>query len=536
MGQQGKKTRGGFLPFFLRLTPLLVLLPALTAHAVGPRLQPTVRLQLADLGVPGVPQFLQGAGASLLTVHFVDPAHLLVTYNLRDLVPRLPGDPPGDTDRGTAALLVELPSGKVLARTRWHLHDYGQYIWSLGSGRFLLRMHSTLMAIAPLANLASGDAFRQTPFVSVPGVIDNIIVAPEGDLVTLEASPPPKPKPAPGPVTFLNSGDPLARPPENVFFVRVSGTGAPDSPIVATAAGSVKAQRAVPLPLNGRGYLSVTSEKRMRWTIHFNSFDGPSRKLSYVDSSCSPWMQFVSPSQFIVFSCRGADDKILLSAFDFSPQEMWEEPMGSTTPTGFLYAPQAGRFALGRTTTLLPPNLAGGSVQGPSTDTGTTQEMWVYQVQSGDLLLKLPCSPISHTGQNFDLAADGLSALVVRDGAIEVYSLPPLSKQDKQQLAEVQQFEPKPPVSTAVDLRLLVHPVPDTEDAESTPLPATPAPTPTVATPAVSAAAPSAPTLPAPAAPVNAAANVGDVTETHRKPPSLLNPGETVDGGKKQPQ
>jgi len=541
MVRQGKKTRGLFLPFFLRLTPLLALIPAVGANAIGPRLQPTVRLQLADLGVPGVPQFLQGAGASLLTVHFVDPTHLLVTYNLRDLVERIPDDPPGDSDRATAALLVELPSGKVLARTRWHLHDYGQYLWALGNGRFLLRTHSTLMAIAPLANLASGNAFRQTPFVQVPGIIDAVIVAPEGDLVTLEASPPPKPKPAPGPVTFLNTGDPLARPPENIFFVRVSGTGAPDSPIVASAAGSVKAERAVPLPLNGRGYLSVTSEKRMRWTIHFNSFDGPSRKLSYVDSSCNPWMQFVSPSQFIVFSCRGSDDKILLSAFDFSPQEMWEEPMGNTTPTGFLYAPQAGRFALGRTTTLLPPLNPGGfsvqgALQGNPPDTGMTQEMWIYQVQSGDLLLKLPCSPISHTGQNFDLAPDGLSALVVREGAIEVYSLPPLSKQDKKQLAEVQQLEPKLPMSTAVDLRLLVHPIDDTEDAEATPPPATAAPTPTVPPPVVSAVAPSAPTLPAPTAPVDAAANMGDVTETHRKPPSLLNPGETVDGGKKQPQ
>ncbi|HZL27920.1 MAG TPA: hypothetical protein VFC39_15455 [Acidobacteriaceae bacterium] len=333
MLRQGNKSCG---PFLLRTLRLALVLP-LVAHA-APRPQPSVRLQLASLGVPGIPQFLQGQGASLLTVHFVDPTHILVTYNLRDLVERIPNDPPGDTDRSTAALLLELPSGKVLARTRWHLHDYSQYLWSLGNGRFLLRMHSTLTSIAPLANLATGDAFRQTPFVQVPGTIDAIIVAPEGDLATLEASPPRKPKPPPGPVTFLNAGDPDARPPENVFFVRVSGTGSPESPVRATSAGSVKAERVAPLPLNGRGYLSVTSQKHMRWTMQFNSFDGPIRKLSYVDSSCAPWMQFVSPSQFLVFSCRGSDDRILLSAFDFSPQEMWEEPMGSSSPTAFLYA------------------------------------------------------------------------------------------------------------------------------------------------------------------------------------------------------
>ena len=71
----------------------------------APRPQPAVRLPLTGFGIPGAPQFLLGLGASLLTVHFVDSTHLLVTYNLRDLVERIPGDPPGDSDRGTAALL-----------------------------------------------------------------------------------------------------------------------------------------------------------------------------------------------------------------------------------------------------------------------------------------------------------------------------------------------------------------------------------------------------------------------------------------------
>ncbi|HZL27921.1 MAG TPA: hypothetical protein VFC39_15460, partial [Acidobacteriaceae bacterium] len=62
--------------------------------------------------------------------------------------------------------------------------------------------------------------------------------------------------------------------------------------------------------------------------------------------------------------------------------------------------------------------------------------------------------------------------MVVRDGAIEIYNLPPLSKQDKKQLAEVQQLEPQIPTSATVDLRLLVHPVEDADDAVATQPPA----------------------------------------------------------------
>src|ERR1700712_4500981 len=141
----------------------LFALPSFGAHALPRAPQPTLKLKLTALGFPGVPQALQEAGASMLTVHFVDGTHLLVTYSLRGLVERIPGDPVSDDDRAVAGLLVGIPRGKGLARTRWHLHDHGQYLWSLGNGRFLVRMRSTLIAVAPLANLATADPFHQIP-------------------------------------------------------------------------------------------------------------------------------------------------------------------------------------------------------------------------------------------------------------------------------------------------------------------------------------------------------------------------------------
>ena len=527
----------------MRGAAAVVALTALGAHALPRSPQPALKLKLTALGFPGVPQALQDAGASMLTAHFVDGKHLLVTYSLRGLVERIPGDPVDDDDRAVAALLVEIPSGNVLARTRWHLHDHGQYLWSLGNGRFLVRMRSTLVAVAPLANLATADPFRQMPFVETHGVIDAILVSPEGDLVTVETSPPRKPV---EPRTALNMNDPYVTPetpPETFHFLRVSGAGGPESPLKVEVSGSVRARGVGLIPVNSRGYLYAKGGKRNRWEMQFDSFDGATQKLTYVDSSCAPRMQFVSPSQFVVFSCRGSNEKIMISAFNFLAHETWEELLSGSTPfANFAYSPAAGRFAISRTvsTVTLAADGAAMPTLGPvggGIDPTTTQDVRVYQAESGDLLLKLPCTPVMRTGQNFDLASDGLSLLAVRDGTIEVYALPPLSERDKKELAEVQMREPPLPHSSQVKLRQLVDQAGDAAVEAESGLGGADHPEAAVAPgPAVVAAAPAAPVSPAKTTPADAPANVGDVQEAHRKAPSLLSPGEPAENAKKPKQ
>ncbi|MDQ2924702.1 MAG: hypothetical protein M3R43_03990 [Acidobacteriota bacterium] len=518
---------------------ILALMVAAWPAQASPRgTQPVLKLKLTDLGYPGVSRALLDAGASMLTVHFVDDQHVLLTYSLRGLVERIPGDPPTDDDRAVAALLLELPSGKLLARTRWHLHDHGQYLWPLGGGRFLLRTRSTLVAVAPLANLATPEPFWQMPFAHSPDVVDAVLVSPEGDLVTLETSPPRKPPHPPGPVNLMNSpAEKEPEPPETFHFLRVAGNGSPESPVQSVSAGTVKTSSVGLLPVNGRGYLFAKSEKRSRWAMNFDSFDGETRKLSSVDSSCAPRMQFVSPSQFVVFSCRGTDEKIMISEFNFTAHETWEEPLSGSTPYAhFAFAPSAGRFAISRIVATTTPPSTGtalaplGSI-GEPLDPLTTQEVRIYQAESGDLLMKLGCVPVARSAQNFDLAPDGLSALVLRNGVIEVYELPPLSARDKQDLAEVQQHEPPVPHTSKVRLRMLLA---DAADASTESEPALAQVQ--SAQPAVVPVAPASIQASAGAASQNnASANAGDVQDTRRKPPSLLSPGEAADDARKSP-
>src|ERR1700753_2563325 len=208
------------------------------------------------------------AASSMLTLHFVDDTHLLVTYGTRDLVPRVANDPADDEDRMVAAELVELPSGKVLAKTRWHLHDHARYLWSLGNGRFLLREGDSLGVFAPLANLTLKDPFLRVALPHREGILDAILLSPDSRLLTIETHrPAPKRKLTGIDINLLdhNGAAVPERPELYLDFYRISGTGTEASPFSAVRAGGARAAEAVRLPVDADGYLVATGGKRGHW-------------------------------------------------------------------------------------------------------------------------------------------------------------------------------------------------------------------------------------------------------------------------------
>src|SRR5271170_8026514 len=177
----------------------LLLLAAIPVHAArGP--EPPLRIPLETLGFqPQSTQFLL-AGSSMLTLHYVDDQHLLLTFSARHLLRRLIDEPEDDQDRAIDAVLLEIPSGHVLARTTWRTHDHGQYLWALGQGHFLLRVRDSLTIFAPMANLSTGEPFAEAPFLAtVDRRIVSIHLTPDADFLTIETikRTPPKPKPKP---------------------------------------------------------------------------------------------------------------------------------------------------------------------------------------------------------------------------------------------------------------------------------------------------------------------------------------------------
>jgi hypothetical protein len=521
-------------PRQLRRLALLVLLTAapLLAWANGP----AIRIPLDSLGfVPQSAEFLV-SGSSMLTVNYVDNQHLLFTFAVHRLMERIPNDPPDDEDRTVEAVLVELPSGRVLARTDWRFHDNGQYLWSLGRGRFLLRTRDTLTTFAPLANLATGQPFQQRDFLTTNRRIGVVLLSPEADLLiveTAERTPPvpvapaplfgPTPKPAPQPIGMPGDPDPVA-----LSFYRLALPGTGDM-VEADLAGIAHATHFGDLAAMGAGHIAVVDEGRQQWGFDFHPFHGKVQELAPFASTCDPTPRFVSSSEFIAFGCHTGDSPQVLGGFNLHGDEMWEQNLfGDYVATFMSYAPASGRFALGRVMRDAPVvNLEQGSGAGIG-----GQNVIVYQMESGKQILHTDCSPVARAGQNFALSPDGMSLAVVRDNALEIFPLPPLSKKDQAEVKEARALIPEGDVLPI-------------EFASPSPEPAAPSPAPSEPTsvkavlPAVqpeaqkiqqAASIPVAP--PAASRPVVSTTVEGDASpEQPRKRPTLYTlPGEQAPG------
>ncbi len=393
------------------------------------------------------------AGASMATVHMLDNSHVLFTYSLRSLVPRLPGDDVNDSDRQVAAVLLEVPSGKVLARAKWHLHDHGPYLWNLGQGRFIMRSGNELSMFMPLQTMARGeDPFLRFALPHRPGQPVLVAGSPDGRMVTVEIEA--ELRRAAG----EEQDESRRKKHYTLEFFRIEAPESPKQPVQVKGAGAVGSPVLLRLPMDGDGYLwAEDGERGGKWMVSFNEFGGKQQPLTPVMSSCHPRLTLLSRSQFLAETCRGTDQQPMLAAYGFDGHENWEEQFGEALqPPVLALAPEVGRFAMSR----LVASSSGESA-GNSTLAGAdpiAQEIRVYQIESGDLLLHLQSAPAARTAENFDLSPDGRLLITMGPQTLDLYRLPELTSKDRKDLAEVQAMTP-PEGSGPVALARITRPV-----------------------------------------------------------------------------
>ncbi len=404
---------------------------------------PVVTIDLDPLGFNGVPARYVGSTATLYTVHFVDGTHVLLTWNAKSLMPRLPDAAPDDDDRTVAALLMELPSGKVLAKTMWRTRDHSQYLFALGKGRFLLRVRSKFTELEPMRHLAAGEeAFKEKTFLDAKRRVGYVSVSAGGDLLTVETVPRARSENQDvltDPAALDGENEEVNRKvPVQIHFYRLMESA---GELTAVSSGVVYSPSLVNVPATADGYLDLIKESSSAWDFDFKSHAGKRVQLAAFDTSCVPKPYWVSRSEFVAFGCRGDVSKPELSGFNLKGENAWVQTYGDSLVSPMIVAaPAAGRFALGRLTTLAGAfidleNLAPESVTG--------QEVAVLQTHDGRLLLKVQASPVQRAGQNFDFSPDGSLFGVVQGGKLAVYQLPQLTLKDRSEVAKATEYEPE---------------------------------------------------------------------------------------------
>ena len=460
------------------------------------------------LGFQVIPARFQSTGATMFTVNFVDDQHLLFTFNKRSLMPRLPDADPLDDDRNIEAVLLELPTGKVLARTQWRTRDRDRYLWPLEHGRFLLRVRSKLSVIDPLRNFekeGEAQAFRQQSFLDLTRPIGYLSVSPGGDLLGVETIPPRKPKltgvkadaaalaatVAGHTLPVTEADEASGQAPVQIHFFRLQTE---NGRLLARNAGAIGAPNLITLSTTGDGYLDIKQESAATWTFDFVSHTGKRLELSPYDTSCVPHAHWLSRSDFVAFGCHGSPDKQQLSYFNLKGEEPWLSILSGThVSPSIISAPVAGRFALSRT--LIASTIY--DTENLTADDLTAQEISVLSNYDGHLLLKVLATPIQRAGQNFDLSADGMQFAVLKGSNLEVHRLPGLNGKEEKALKLAEEQVPEHNDGT---IRMGAVPISSKRSEEVASQPVGPAPTSSEAAPVAAAGSVAAAPAPLPAA------------------------------------
>ncbi len=376
--------------------------------------KPSARIPVEPLGFVPPPRLFVGYRVPSATLGFLDADHLLFTFHVAKLMRREPDDPKDDQDQTVRAVVLALPGGRVESEGTWRLHDKGPYLWNLRNGSFLMRQRDTLYI---------GDKrLVLQPYLHSEGQLAAVQLSPDAGTLLAQYAKPMEGTDEEGDRAgnIPTLGDDAPRFPEKAKQYTML--------VVDTDARKVRREGRVPhpvsLPLLGDGYLDVEQAKGKQWRVLQSAFGGDKHPVATVTSTCEPKLQTISQDAFLTLSCLPTSSDHLVEAFDAGGKKLWEQVWQSRFTWGsFAYSAVGNRFVYA--TVEVNHELA--TLDPVDADSIVGQPIGTFQIASGKLDAVLDASPILTAGGNFALSPDGNTLAILRGGAIELYTLPPVA-------------------------------------------------------------------------------------------------------------
>jgi hypothetical protein len=317
-------------------------------------------------------------------------------------------------------MVVEVSSGKIGAQAEWMIPDRGRYLWMLTNGHFLLRTSD---------GLDEGDGELKTrSYLHVPGKLMWIQMDPKQEYIITNSVVPANGTDASGPAhNSKGKSDTAAaskeREDQSLLIART----------MRRATGEVVRETRVPWtsqksdwPMNSEGYLERVHEKGANWTLKLTGYQGgEGRVVGRFESTCLPKYSFVSNDEVLVSRCdpvRG----LVLEEFSSSGSPMWQRQAAANAMWPQVIPSSDGkRFAqeslvLKHAVEKYKRMIGAGDLLG--------QSVKVFNAANGSMLLEAPLTPVFDGGGNVALSPSGRRVAILNAGAIQVFELPPASK------------------------------------------------------------------------------------------------------------
>jgi len=370
---------------------------------------PSVRIEVTALGYVPPSRAYLSYRYSTATLDFIDNNRLLFTFRDAGLMHRVPNDPSADEDQVIDADVLDIANGKVIEKSQWRMHDRSQYLWPLRDGQFIIRQRNSLYL--------TDSHLELKPYIQFDAPLQAVQVAPDRNLLVLEV----QKLSAPDPETASLAGaDSFFGPAPRRKRVAVMILHPGERSILAQS----EARTSVDLPLVDNGFLNlIEGRDPTKWVIQREKFQSDTQTVGEFSSSCPPTLITVSHDVALAVGCppKGGSDR-LVNAISLTGQVLWQDHWKQRYiwPT-FDYAEDGSRFAFGS----LELNRDVGFMDAFGQDDVVAQMVGVFDTHTGKMLLAKDASPVLSAGHNYALSRDGRRFAILREGAIEIYDLPP---------------------------------------------------------------------------------------------------------------
>lgn len=396
--------------------------PAASQQKQGAGEAPAARIPVAPLGYEAPSPAYLSLKLSFNSLDFIDSGHLLFTFHVNTLLKRIPDDPPDDNDQMIHAVVLDIKTGKVVRQADWRMHDRGRYLWALRDGTFLVRERNTLFL--------TDRTLQLRPYLKFDTDLQGVELSPGRGLLMLEMKKylSAKQNGAEGdtktdlPPSLLGNSSEAQRVRTQMALVR---------PGERTVLGAAEFLNPAYVPLLKNGLLDVEQgKKRDEWVITREMLDKTKAVVGTVTSTCTPQLVTLSDDVVLSQNCPGRGGSgTPVTALSMDGRVLWDGLWDSKYIWGkFESSVNGSRFAYES----LEMNRPIGSADAFGESDVTAQPVGVFDTQTGNLVMVSDASPILSAGQNFALSADGRRFAILRNGAIEVYDLPPVQEKQKE--------------------------------------------------------------------------------------------------------
>ena len=357
-----------------------------------------------------------------LSLDFGDANHVLLTFNRKQLIKRLPECPADHEDRLMHAAVLEIPSGKVVVETDWYLHDRRRYLWPLSSGKFLLRQWNSLYLVD--SNL------QETLLLKSPKDLLWVSVTPDGSEVITETQNDGKPD---------ESGHQPASKTQPKFVVQFF-----DLKNHANLR-TLLFNNFTNLTGTSAGYADVI-RKHDVWLLRFGPSAAKRHNLARVRSQTVPVVLYPTENTLLIGRCAKSGCNYGVTAFTLTGQRLWRQHWpGLRSFPEVTRSGDSNRFSV--STLLVEPAPSGSSNSQDADDDPfqprvserdvLRQEIQVFDTASGTPVFSMSVSPAVVTGQNVALSPDGRRLALLRGSSLELFDLPPVSDEEQTKFASL---------------------------------------------------------------------------------------------------